>query len=121
MKRFVVPILAVVLSACVIMSCSRSTRTTAPGANLALDRISGTLVERNTDQMASDGPLVLLIAPRRGVIEHAIIPGSTRGDVSPADRAVFETALALRIGSYVVARGQRDANGDLQVRELTGF
>jgi hypothetical protein len=77
-------------------------------------------VERNTEQMALDGPLVLVIAERPGRLENAVIPGTMRGDLTPQERAVAEKAFQLPIGSYVVALGKRGENGDLVVSELRG-
>ncbi len=120
MKQRMIRIATVACLAWATISCSRSTTTTAPSAGPSLERVAGTLVERNTQQMAVDGPLVLVIARRPGQLVNAVIPGTMRGDVTPAERAVADKAFQLPIGSYVVALGTRGANGDLIVRELLG-
>lgn len=120
MKRVFARIITLAMIALAVTSCSRSTNATSPDPGIALERVAGTLVERNTEQMALDGPLVLVIAERPGQLENAVIPGTMRGDVTPAERAVAEKAFQLPIGSYVVALGKRGANGDLVVSELRG-
>lgn len=120
MKRVFIRIITLAMIALAVSSCSSSTHATSPDPGISFERVAGTLVERNTEQMALDGPLVLVIAPRPGQLENAVIPGTMRGDVTPAERAVAEKAFQLPIGGYVVALGKRSANGDLVVTELRG-
>jgi hypothetical protein len=120
MKRFVIRIAALSMLALAAVSCSRSTSSTAPSPDPSLERIAGTLVERDTEQMALDGPLVLVIAIRLGRLEHGVIPGTMRGDASPKERAVAEKAFQLPIGSYVVALGSRAPDGTFIVKDLRG-
>lgn len=115
------PITAAVASLGLILalaSCGQHvTRSSAPQPPAYPDRVVGTLVEKQTDAMLVDGPMVLVVRTDRGSTMQLVLPGPMQPD--PKVRALYDIAGTMNPGDRIEGQGTRSTDASLDVRTLT--
>lgn len=117
MLRFLRAALLLLVVSTTLTSCGRqSDGPTAPSAAAATDRVTGTIVEIQTEQMQVDGPMVIIVEQGSGPIVKFFLPGPMQPDVNV--QALYEFAGTLRVGERIAGSGKRQSETEYLVTFL---